>query len=67
MKNLVLGSNQHSFIERVMTFFNQGRSKTLKSNDLQWLEHRIFVEQAPEPNDIDWENIHITTKEKIKV
>ena len=29
--------------------------------------HKLYCEQAPEPNDVDWEFLHVTTKKKIEV
>jgi hypothetical protein len=28
--------------------------------------NKLFCEQAPEPNDVDWEFVHIKTNQKIK-
>ena len=35
------------------------------NDDLKLQDRKLFIEQAPEPNDIDWEFLHITTRQKI--
>jgi hypothetical protein len=42
-----------------------GKVPNLTDKDLSWHGNKIFIEQAPEPNDIDWEFMHISTNEKI--
>ncbi|CAD8055184.1 unnamed protein product [Paramecium primaurelia] len=65
MKQLVLQDNPHTQWERMRSHINRGKLKSLTNNDLQWHGQKLFLEQAPEPNDVDWEFIHITTSEKI--
>ena len=36
-----------------------------KRDDLMWNKNKLFIEQAPEPDDVDWEFIHVSTKDKI--
>ena len=36
MKRLVLFRNPHTTMEQIIAFFNKGRSKNLKSDDLNW-------------------------------
>lgn len=36
MKNLVLDLNKHTFWERMEGFFNRGKKKNLKADDLSW-------------------------------
>lgn len=61
---MILRYNTTSFQERVKIFFAGGVSN-VKPSDLQWGKQKLLCEQAPEPNEIDWESIHIPTKEKI--
>lgn len=61
MKDRVLHDNTHTFKERVYAFFNKGKSLNLVSDDLIFQDQKLFIEAAPEPNDIDWEFLHITT------
>ena len=61
MKDEVLKNNEHTFSERLAAYMNRGRSDALTYNDLSWLDHKLFLSAAPEPNDVDWEFVHITT------
>ncbi|CAD8069040.1 unnamed protein product [Paramecium sonneborni] len=65
MKQLVLQDNPHTQWERMRSHINRGQLRSLSNQDLQWQGQKLFLEQAPEPNDVDWEFIHITTSEKI--
>lgn len=29
-----------------------------------WGKYKLFIEEAPEPDDVDWEFVHIPTKNK---
>ena len=35
-------------------------------DDLTWDGNKLFIEESPEPDDIDWEFIHIETPRKIR-
>lgn len=61
MKDRVLNDNRHTMTERLCSFVNRGRTPDLTHEDLSWHEQKLFLEPAPEPNDVDWEFIHITT------
>jgi hypothetical protein len=65
MMNLVLERNKHTHLDRIEAFLTGGRSNNLKDGGLCWLEHRLLLEKAPEPNDVNWEFIHTSTREKI--
>ncbi|CAK64341.1 unnamed protein product (macronuclear) [Paramecium tetraurelia] len=65
MKNLVLQENQHTQLERMKSYWNKGKLEGLSENDLSWHDQKLFIEQAPEPNEVDWEFIHVKTEEKI--
>lgn len=65
MKDKVLQDNTHTWSERLCAFFNRGKSSSLTHEDLSWHDQKLFIEPAPEPNDIDWEFIHISTSEKL--
>ncbi|CAD8147563.1 unnamed protein product [Paramecium octaurelia] len=65
MKQLVLQENPHTQLERIKSHWNRGKLSGLGNEDLSWQGQKLFLEQAPEPNDVDWEFIHITTNEKI--
>ncbi|CAD8112660.1 unnamed protein product [Paramecium sonneborni] len=47
-------------------FFNQGKTADIKEKGLILNEHKLYVEEPPEPNDVDWEFIHIQTGQKVK-
>lgn len=61
MKDMVLNYNAHAFHERVAAFLNKGKSNRLTPNDLSWVGHKLFLHPAPEPNDVDWEFVHVPT------
>lgn len=44
---------------------NDGKLKKVKDSDLTWDDNKLFVEESPEPDDIDWEFIHKSTSMKI--
>lgn len=48
-----------------MLYFTKGKSKYYNDKDLMWDDHKLFVEEAPEPDDVDWEFLHINTSKKI--
>lgn len=67
MKKVVLQHNRHTFLERIKAFFNNGKTNPEEdSNDLILEERKLYCEEAPEPNEVDWEFIHIPTGTKIK-
>ncbi|KRX04111.1 hypothetical protein PPERSA_08326 [Pseudocohnilembus persalinus] len=66
-KDLVLEQNSHSFMEQCRSYLNGGALKGAKITDLMWEKNKLFIEEAPEPDDVDWEFIHIETGRKIKV
>ncbi|CAD8115777.1 unnamed protein product [Paramecium sonneborni] len=66
MKQIVLQHNSHTSWERMKAFFNQGKTADVKGKGLILNEHKLYVEEAPEPNDVDWEFIHIQTGQKVK-
>lgn len=37
-----------------------------KKSELEYRGNVLVIEEPPEPTDIFWENLHVTTKEKIK-
>lgn len=48
-------------------FFNEGiTADPNKEKGLILEGHKLYCEEAPEPNDVDWEFIHIQTSQKIK-
>ncbi|CAD8048026.1 unnamed protein product [Paramecium sonneborni] len=65
MKNKVLSENPHTQFERMKSYLNQGKLPNLQANDLAWHNQKLFIEQAPEPNEVDWEFIHVKTEQKI--
>ncbi|CAD8169509.1 unnamed protein product [Paramecium pentaurelia] len=66
MKQLVLQHNPHTSWERIKAFFNNGLTGDVKEKGLIFEGHKLYVEEAPEPNDVDWEFIHIQTGQKVK-
>lgn len=65
MKNRVLHENKHTAIERLHANLNQGVSSNLSEDDLSWLDQRLFLEDAPEPHDVNWTAIYRSTREKV--
>ena len=61
MKSKVLEQNIHTASERICAWFNKGKTPGISQGDLSWNDQKIFVEQAPEPNDVNWEFIHVET------
>ena len=53
-------------MERIECYFNNGMLNNIKPDDLTWDGNKLFIEESPEPNDIDWEFIHISTEKKLK-
>lgn len=41
--------------------------KSKPENLLYFRDRALIVEKAPEPNDVLWENLHYSTKYKIKI
>lgn len=66
MKNQVMDANPWSTWERINSYYHNGKLPNLPEDSLAWEGQKLFIEQASEPNEIDWEFIHISTKEKIK-
>ncbi|EGR31304.1 hypothetical protein IMG5_113410 [Ichthyophthirius multifiliis] len=64
-KELVLKHNKLDQIKRFQNYFQGGRSQQYSSS-IYFYDRHLYIEQAPEPNDIDWEYIHCSTIEKIK-
>lgn len=64
-KEKVLSANKHSIQERVLSFIQRGLTPNISDEDLSWNGQKLFVEEAPEPNAIDWEFIHISTIDKL--
>lgn len=48
-------------------FFNRKLEKFPEDDRFYFHDTLIFIEEAPEPNDINWEFIWIPTKNKIKI
>ncbi|CAD8205212.1 unnamed protein product [Paramecium pentaurelia] len=65
MKDLVLSQNTHTLLDKVKTFLYSGKTPGLDEMELQWQAQKLFIEQAPEPNDILWENLATLTQDKI--
>ena len=55
MRNEVMKKNSHSVFDRITAYQNDGKADSLASGELAWMNQKLFVELAPEPNDIDWE------------
>ena len=66
MRNEVMKKNSHSVFDRITAYQNDGKADSLASGELAWMNQKLFVELAPEPNDIDWEFAHVKTNKKIK-
>jgi hypothetical protein len=65
MRDLVIKENKHSRFERLVSYCNKGKTFGTTHEDLTWNGRKLFIEAAREPNDIDWEFIHVSTREKI--
>jgi hypothetical protein len=50
-----------------MSYMHKGKLPGLSEDTLAWEGQKLFVEEAPEPNDVDWEFIHCSTAAKLKV
>jgi hypothetical protein len=49
------------------SYWHGGKLPGLGEDVLAWEGHKLFIELAPEPNDVDWEFIHCSTAAKLKV
>lgn len=47
------------------SYYSNGKLNNIKEEDLIWDGNKLFIEEAPEPNEIDWEFIHVETSKKI--
>lgn len=71
MKQVFIQGNKISKLKRFLNYFKQGKSNKNENEEsiesiLYWNDNCLYVEQAPEPNDIDWEFIHHNTGERLK-
>lgn len=66
MKNEVLAYNTFTGWERFKAYTSGGKHSNPYGNELMMGDNKLYCEPAPEPNDVDWEFVHITTGEKIK-
>jgi hypothetical protein len=66
MKEEVLTYNTFTTWERCKAYISGGKHSNPNGDELMMGQNKLYCEQAPEPNDVDWEFIHITTGEKIK-
>ena len=66
MRNEVMKNNGHSVFDQITAYQNDGKSDSLTSSELAWMNQKLFLELAHEPNDIDWEFAHVKTNKKIK-
>lgn len=44
MKEIVLKSNRHTMMERLLSWLNRGPTPKAKEDDLQWRGHKLFIE-----------------------
>lgn len=65
MKSDVYDNNAHTKSERISAYMNDGKSRELTHKDLSWFDQKLFLEPAPEPTDVDWEFVHVSTGEKL--
>ncbi|EAR87534.2 transmembrane protein, putative (macronuclear) [Tetrahymena thermophila SB210] len=65
MKKDCLKENVSGYWEQLQIWWNKGMKSRPSEKDLMWGKHKLLIEEAPEPDDIDWEFIHIPTKNKI--
>lgn len=47
-------------------YFSEGVKLNPLEKDLMWEKNKLFIEEAPEPDDVDWESIHISTHVKLQ-
>jgi hypothetical protein len=66
MKDLVLEQNTFTPFERMKAYYNKGKKQNPEPDELILEGNKLYCEQAPEPNDVDWEFVHIPTNHKIK-
>ena len=67
MKAAVIEHNPWTDLERIRTYLNKGKTPGVDESTLAWEGNKLFIEAAPEPNDVDWEFIHRSTADKLKV
>jgi len=52
---------------RLKAYFNGGRYPRQPNPTIYWQDHgHLYIEEAPEPNDLNWEFLHCTTAQKVK-
>ncbi len=66
MKEWVLEKNTFTPFERMKAYYQQGKKVDPEPDEIILEGNKIYCEQAPEPNDVDWEFVHIPTNHKIK-
>lgn len=55
-----------SVFERLKAYF-KGRSEKRRMNKrLYYDKNLLYIEKAPEPNEVNWESFHCSTKHKLK-
>lgn len=64
-KQLILTNNPWSYWQWITCYFNGGRLTKISSKDLTWDDQKLFIEEAPEPHDVDWNNIQFNCIDKI--
>ena len=64
MKDWVLENTSYTNWGRMRAFFKKGTGywSENRPNEVFWNNNPLFIELAPEPNDVDWEFIHTSTK-----
>lgn len=60
----ILQKQKVSWYQRMKNYMKK-ETKYLE-NKIYYENHLLYIEQAPEPNEINWEIFHHTTKDKIK-
>lgn len=43
-------------------FLSGGKHSNPTGGEIMMGENKLYCEEAPEPNDVDWEFVHISTK-----
>lgn len=63
MRKTIIEANPYSFMDQVKCY----RAGGLYCDDktMSWNGQKLFISEAPQPNEIDWSNIHAKTRDKI--
>lgn len=64
-KKDAIDNNPQDGYRRFRSYFSSGKSEKY-NNSIYMGDRHLYVSEAPEPNDVDWEFAHVATESKIK-